>query len=177
MGELELSEVLGAVGAGCCWLLAVVFAVSSFGKLRSRAEFAASVRAMKLLPARAVEPVALAVGLVEALAAVLLVVPATAAVGSAVAFGLLAVFTVAIVVVLRRGTAAACRCFGMSEAAFGVRHVVRNAGLMACAVVGGAVAVTAPGVPAAPMFLLAVGIGVIVALIVTMLDELVELFA
>lgn len=63
---------------------------------------------------------------VEVAIVVLLAVPVTARVGAALAALALLGFTAVIVAALRRGSLAACRCFGASTVPLGRRHVLRN---------------------------------------------------
>ena len=166
-----------AIGVGCCWLIAVVFATSAVGKLRTagvRAAFHRSVEDMAVLPARAAGPVAVAVPIVEAVAVVLLVLPQTAAAGCVLALGLLAAFTAGIVVVLRRGTRASCMCFGATDRPYGPRHLVRNGLLAAAAFTGAVLSGRVIDVPAA---LVAIAAGAVVALVLITLDELIDLFS
>jgi hypothetical protein len=171
-----MSTLGGAVGLGCCWLVAVVFAISAAGKLRTaamRAAFRRSVADMAVLPARAAGTIAATVPAAEAAAAVLLVVPPTAALGSVLALGLLAAFTTGIVLVLHRGTRAQCLCFGTTERPYGPRHLVRNGLLAAAAAIGGILS----GYPTdLPVVLIAIAAGAVAALVVVTLDELLDLF-
>jgi hypothetical protein len=171
-----VSTLSGAIGVGCCWLVAVVFAVSAAGKLRSagaRAAFRRSVADMKVLSIEVVGPAAAAVPIAEALAVVLLVLPPTAVYGCVLACVLLAAFTTGIVIVLRRGTRASCLCFGASERPFGARHVVRNVLFAAAALSGALLSAQPVDVPAA---LVAIAAGAIAALLVVTFDELLDLF-
>ncbi len=172
-----MSTLGGAVGVGCCWLVAVVFAISAAGKLRTsavRAAFRRSVADMAVLPARAVGPVATAVPIAEAATVVLLVVLPTATIGCVLALGLLAAFTTAIGFVLSRGTRAACLCFGTTERPYRPRHLVRNV-LLAAAAVAGAVLSDQP--TDAPAALIAIATGAVTALVLVTLDELLDLFS
>lgn len=164
-------------------LIGVVFLVSAWGKRPGSGrfrQFSDSLAAMRLLPARAVVPVA---GVVVALetAVVLLLLPLPvrplAVAGFALAIVLLLGFAVSIGLVLRRGVQASCRCFGGSGAApFRRHHIVRNLVLVALAVAG---VVAALGEPALSWEAAALGAvpGAVVGLLVTRLDDLVELFA
>lgn len=164
-------------------LIGVVFLVSAWSKRpvggRFR-QFSDSLAAMRLLPARAVVPVAGVVVAAET-AVVLLLLPQPvrplAAVGFALAVLLLAGFAVAIGMVLRRGVQASCRCFGGSGAApFRRHHIVRNVMLIAVAGAGVVAALAAPAMSWEAVALGGVP-GAVVALLVTRLDDLVELFA
>jgi methylamine utilization protein MauE len=171
-----VSTLGGAVGVGCCWLVAVVFAISAVGKLRTaavRAAFRRSVTDMAVLPARAVSPVAVTVPIAEAAAVVLLVVPPTAQLGGVLALGLLAAFTTGIVLVLRRGTRAGCLCFGTTERPYGPRHLFRN-GLLGAAAAAAAVLSGRP--TDLPVTLIAIAVGAVTALVVVTFDELLDLF-
>jgi hypothetical protein len=162
----------------CC--IGLVFAVSAMEKARGRARwrnFRTSLGGMRVLPARLVGPVAGLVVAGEGTVPLLLapwpsVVPPLA--GFTVAVLLLGGFTVAITAVLRRGTPAACRCFGGEGAPFGRRHVARNLTLAAGAVGGGIAALGDP--PATLRAIVAVPVAVVCAVIVTRLDDLVALF-
>ncbi|SCG44914.1 Methylamine utilisation protein MauE [Micromonospora echinaurantiaca] len=163
-------------------LLALVFLASAASKLRGRRAFGAfadSLRAMDLLPARLVVPVAGAVTVAEA-AVPLLLVPlpaaAVATAGFAVATALSAAFTVAVAVVLHRGVAVSCRCFGEAAAApFGRRHLVRNVVLTVAAGIGAYASLGDPGVTVGTA-VLAVPLGLVGALVVVRLDDLAALF-
>jgi hypothetical protein len=117
------------------------------------------------------------VALETAVVVLLLLPPVGAAAGFAVAILLLTGFAVSIFLVLRRGVQASCRCFGGSGAApFRRHHIVRNVALIAVAVAGLVAALAGPAFSWEALALGAVPGGV-VALLVTRLDDLVELFA
>jgi len=161
-----------AIGARA--LLTVVFLVSASSKLRSGAayaDFAASVRAFRLLPERAVGPVAALVTAVECCVPVLVWVPATAVAGTLLAVVLLAFLTLAVWLVVRRGSRPVCRCFGPSGQPIGVIHVARNLVLLAVAAVS-----LAGGAVSAAGGLVAVSAGVVGALTVVKLDGIGFLF-
>jgi hypothetical protein len=164
-------------------LIGVVFLLSAWSKLpvadRFR-QFAGSLAAMRLLPERLVGPVAAGVVAAEAAVPLLLLplpVRALAVAGFALAAVLLLGFAVAIVAVLRRGVQASCRCFGGSrEARFRPHHVVRNLVLVAVAGLGLGAALLQPSVPW-QVLALAVPPAFIAAVLVTHLDDVVDLFA
>ncbi|MFF8957136.1 MauE/DoxX family redox-associated membrane protein [Streptomyces sp. NPDC014894] len=167
----------------CRILLFGVFLAALVGKVRGRAafrEFAASIVALRLLPARASRAVAIAVTAAEAVIAALLVPNATAPLGLALAVLLLLAFTAGIVLALRRGRSAPCRCFGASVTPLGPVHVVRNLLLAAAGVAGltAAVAGAAGGLPphAAGGAVASVA-ALVILLLVVRLDDLVALFA
>jgi hypothetical protein len=164
-------------------LIGVVFLVSAWGKRPGSGrfrQFSDSLAAMRLLPARAVVPVAGIVVAAETAVVVLLLPlplrpPAVA--GFALAIVLLLGFAVSIGMVLRRGVQASCRCFGGSGAApFRPHHIVRNLVLVAAAVAGLVAAVAGPALTW-PAVVLGGVPGAIVALVVTRLDDVVDLFA
>lgn len=164
-------------------LIGVVFLFSAWSKRPGSGrfqQFSDSLAAMRLLPARLVVPVAAVVVGAET-AVVLLLLPQplhlVAVAGFALAIVLLLGFAVSIGMVLRRGVRASCRCFGGSSSApFRRHHIVRNLVLVAAAgagLVAGLAgpaftweAVTLAGAPA-----------VVLALLTTRLDDVVELFA
>ena len=168
------------LSVGARVLIGLVFLVSAGTKLRGRGSFVAfrsSLADMRLLPPALVGPVAAAVVAAEAAIPVLLLPPATQAAGFAVALLLLLAFSVGIARVLATGTAASCRCFGVSAAPFGRRHLVRNGALAAVAAAGLVAAVTASADGARPAGIAVVaGAALVAALVVVMLDDVVELF-
>ncbi|MGH8965640.1 MAG: MauE/DoxX family redox-associated membrane protein, partial [Actinomycetes bacterium] len=171
-----VSTLSGAVGVGCCSLVAVVFAISATGKGRTtavRAAFRRSVSDMAVLPVRVAGAVAAAVPMVEAATAVLIAIPSTALLGCVLALTMLVIFCTGIVITLRRGTRAGCRCFGTTERTYGPPHLVRN-GLLAAAALAGAVTSGHP--TDLPGALIAIVAGVLVALVLVTLDELLDLF-
>jgi hypothetical protein len=167
------------LSVGCRVLVGLVFAAAALGKARDVAGFEPSIR--RLVPPLDALPRAwsrltarLVIGL-ELVSAVLLVPPATAPWGFALALALDAAFTVAIGLVLRRGTGAACRCFGSEPRRLGYRHVVRDLMLGTVAALGlfAAVAGSAGGVAGR---LVAAGAGAAGALLNVYFDDIVDLF-
>jgi hypothetical protein len=102
------------VVTGCVqWLLALVFALSSAGKLRNRAAFAGVLMDYRLLPDALVSPLALVIPFVEAVVALALLLEDTRATAAAWAAGLIVLFSVAVWINLLRGrTHIDCGCFG-----------------------------------------------------------------
>jgi hypothetical protein len=167
-------------------VLWLVFAVSALGKLRgtARLAFTESLRRLGLLPGRLVPAVAAAViaaeltvllGLSGAVAGVFDLVPAVPVVrlgGVAAAAALLCVLTGGITLALRRGTTARCACFGAESRPLSGRHLVRNTILLLVA----AGALVTPAEPARPAgALLGVAAGLLIALVLVRLDDIVEL--
>ncbi|MFC9733809.1 MauE/DoxX family redox-associated membrane protein [Streptomyces roseolus] len=126
-------------------VVAVVLAASALGKARAPGAFRTSVREMRIVPLRALGPVALAVPVLEALLAVAVWVPALTTWAFALSFGLIAVFTAALASVLRRGIDTSCSCFGASRTRVGPAHLVRNAALLAATATGFAASLAAGG--------------------------------
>lgn len=161
--------------------LALVFLAAVLGKVRSRAafaEFARSVDQFGLLPRTRVAAVVRLAVAAEAAVVVLLAVPAAAHAGYVLAVGLLGVLSAAILAALRRGRRPACRCFGAGGAPLDARHVLRNAVLLALAVLGWAVLQAPSPGPLRPAgVLLGLAAAVPVAALVIRLDDLAALFA
>lgn len=158
-------------------LLAVVFGVSAVGKLRDRAAFAGSLRALRLLSPRMVQPVAWLVPLGEGVVGLALLASLTGTrwVGwsaNAAAFALLGVFTLTIINVLARGVQVRCNCFGRQGTNMNPHHVVRNLCLMAVATVGflGSGSETPPSEA-----VLALGMGIVAGVLVTAMDDIMDL--
>jgi hypothetical protein len=122
-------------------LLLTVFALALVSKIASREAwiaFADSIRAMDVIPRAMTPAAAVATAAGEAGVIVLAAVPVRWA-GSAafvLASLLLGCLTVAVVMVVRRGAAVPCRCFGATETAMGMPHVVRNLILVGTALLG-----------------------------------------
>jgi hypothetical protein len=157
-------------------LVAVVFAVSAGSKLRSRAAyhaFVVSVIGLRLVPDSGIRAVAPLVVAAEAGVPVLLAIPTTAPAGGMVAVALLTLLTGTVWLAVRRRPGAVCRCFGPGGTPLGYRHVVRNMVLLAVSVLGLAAGGTGSG-GAVP---LAAAAGLVGALIVIRLDDLLSLFA
>lgn len=116
-------------------VLAAVFAWAAFSKAIDRP--GTVLAAVDLgVARRAAGPVALALPLLEALAAALTLVPATSEVGALLALVLLTAFSVAIAVALRAGRRPPCHCFGArSSRPIGADSLVRNAALMLLGIV------------------------------------------
>ncbi|MEU0569601.1 MauE/DoxX family redox-associated membrane protein [Nonomuraea sp. NPDC005983] len=162
------------VRIGCACLAGLVFAVTAVSKLRDFDGFAQSLPALVPVPRRARRPLAALVVALEALVPILVAVPAATPYGLALAGGLLVAFTAAIAVALGRGQHAPCRCFGVSAAPLGARHLVRNSLLIAAASLG---ALLPDGSPALAGTALALGAGLIGAILIVSFDDIVDLFA
>lgn len=168
----------------CRCLLLVVFGFSALGKLWGAGSFTAFRRATgELVPPARAHTTALAVTVLGAESAivVLLAVPMIPWLGLGFSIVLLLAFSVAISAALRRGSTAPCHCFGGSAAPLGVRHLVRNAGLVLMAVAGLSIEVvgTAGAVQAEahPLGLvMAAIVAVVLAALVLCFDALADLF-
>ncbi|MFB7499270.1 MauE/DoxX family redox-associated membrane protein [Streptomyces sp. NPDC056161] len=168
------------VAIGARWLLGGVFLLSVLSKVRGAAAFetfAASVRSMTAAPGERARLLAGIVVAAESVVCVLLLVPVPGprALGPVAAAGLLCVFTAAIVSALRRGERAPCRCFGAASAPTGWRHVARNTLLVCVSLVAGA-GTTAAGRAQPAGTVTAVASGIVAALLVAALDDVVALF-
>ncbi|WP_433202218.1 MauE/DoxX family redox-associated membrane protein [Dactylosporangium sp. CS-047395] len=157
-------------------LVATVFAVSAFTKLRSRGAFGAfrrSTRRMGILPERLVQPVAALVVGCEVAIVGLLAVPTrmTGIVGLALAAALLAGLAGAIGIVVRRGTVTTCQCFGHSAMPLGTFHIGRNLVLIAIAAAAAVGTGSADADPELGGALLAALLGVLGGALVTVLDD------
>jgi hypothetical protein len=163
--------------------LAAVLLVASLGKLRSTSavgDFAASVVALGLAPARLARAFGIAVGAAELGVAALLLAPGAGRSGLLAATVLFGLLSLVVVRALRAGTPAECQCFGSGGGPLRADHAVRNAVL--CAVAAGALAAeltagTAGSLPPASASVLlpaavAVVFGVAAALPVVHWDDL-----
>ena len=169
---------------------AVVFVVSATGKLRDPDGFRDSLAPLSVIPRRSIRAVAVALttaeivaaagvcwGLVTALAGRPLAQPVALA-GLVLSALLLVVLTTGIAIEVRRGTTAGCACFGVATHRLGARHLVRNALLVVCVVAGLATypMVLDRTVPPGGALVALAG-GLVAALILIRLDDLVDLFA
>ncbi|MCG5221161.1 MauE/DoxX family redox-associated membrane protein, partial [Streptosporangium soli] len=125
-------------------LLATVFVVSAFSKLRNRAALRSFAVTLRLLPGAVRFPAAVAaVGMEVVTAATLIVFPRAGLVAGGM---LLIAFSMWIAVSLRSGQREPCQCFGVSATPLGPVHLVRN-GLLLLVVAVGWVALMFPGGP------------------------------
>ncbi|MEU4832730.1 MauE/DoxX family redox-associated membrane protein [Streptosporangium sp. NPDC023615] len=171
---------MGHIAFFCATLLAVVFAVSSVGKIL---DFAAFVDSLKTI-SKVSEPLSNLLGAAILAAEVLTVLALAtvwtdathwAAYGFATATTLSIVFAVVVSAEVRKGSRAQCLCFGRKGTRFGARHVVRN-GCLALAGVAGLISMSsAPLIPLAGM-ILAAGTGLFAAVVCVTMDDVVELF-
>lgn len=92
--------------------LAALFFYAGFIKLGTSEQFAVTVAQFTILPPALAAPFALALGWVETIAAVLLVIPRTARFGATIVAGLLVVFIAALGYALAQGLVVSCGCFG-----------------------------------------------------------------
>ncbi|GII86308.1 methylamine utilization protein MauE [Sphaerisporangium siamense] len=163
----------------CRCLIGLTFVFAAVSKIIGRgaaAGFVATIRELRPLSRGTARLVAATVVAAEFAVPALLLAPATARLGFLLAVALLAAFTAGIVTVLRRRVSVRCRCFGPSGAPMAPHHVARNA-VLALVAVTGLVAASAGPAPADPgaLVLVAATAGV-VAIVVVMLDEIVDLF-
>jgi hypothetical protein len=169
------------VAIGCRAVLAVVFLIAVCGKLAGRGafrEFAASLAAMRVIPAPAAAPVAAITVSAEALVIAAVASPAATAAlaGCVLAAGLSAAFLATVAISLRHGNRAPCRCFGRSAIPLGARHLTRNAILLIVAATGAA-ASAGSGTVQLPGVIVAAGAGLAAGLAIAACDEIAELIA
>jgi uncharacterized membrane protein YphA (DoxX/SURF4 family) len=118
------------------FVLGTVFALAGLAKLPRRAQFEAAVRGYRLVPDRAVGPIARWLPLVEVAAGGLLLLGLGTAPVAALLAVFLVVFTGAVAINLARGRAIDCGCYGAGPSrTIGRSTLVRNLGLLAMAVV------------------------------------------
>ncbi|WP_425587066.1 MauE/DoxX family redox-associated membrane protein [Streptomyces violaceusniger] len=162
-------------------MIGVVFLIAFLSKSAGRGRFAAfveSLPAMGVVPPRLVGPAAGAVVTAEGAVCALLIAPSEGATvtGLALAAGLLSVFAAAMARTIRRGTGAACRCFGASAAPLGRRHLLRNVLLTAVAAAAGLMTLADRAPTTATGALVAAAAGLVAGALVTVLDDLAALF-
>ncbi|MBE1536700.1 MauE/DoxX family redox-associated membrane protein [Actinomadura algeriensis] len=120
-------------------LLAGVFAMAAFSKLRGRADFGRFVTTVRKLTMRSgpsTTVIAAVFAVVEAVTAILIAVPATARAGFALATGLLVLLIGVVFRAVRGRVFAECGCFGRRSALLSYPLLVRNVLLLAAAVAG-----------------------------------------
>ncbi|WP_192810177.1 MauE/DoxX family redox-associated membrane protein [Actinomadura rudentiformis] len=168
---------------GCRCLIGAVFIASVAGKTGNASfrEFTRATRTLlaALLPRKvsrkAAQPVSVAVLAAEVSVPVMLAPAATVRLGLGVAAVLLLGFGVFIAAALKRGVNASCRCFGTSSAApLRKHHLFRNALLIAAALAG----MAGPrdlGSAHTGGLVLAGGVGLVVAVLVARMDDLIYL--
>ncbi|WP_020554394.1 MauE/DoxX family redox-associated membrane protein [Embleya scabrispora] len=171
---------MGYIYVGCACLIGLVFAASAVTKLRDFDGFVDSIPGLVPMRAGSTRPIGYAVVAGEISVPVLVPVPPTRGPGFAIAGVLLAAFTAAIGAALRRGRRSSCRCFGASDAPLGPRHLVRNGVLLAASIAG----LSATGVGSSADLLpplagcaVAMVVGLVGALLIISLDDIVDLFA
>ncbi|WP_433467072.1 MauE/DoxX family redox-associated membrane protein [Spirillospora sp. CA-128828] len=160
------------IGSAC--LIGLVFAVSAVSKFRDFDGFARSVPALVPAWAGHARLLAITTTVLESLVPPLLIAQPMAPYGFGLAAALLAVFGTAIAASIRRGRRATCRCFGPSSVPLGPRHLVRNGALLTCAVLGG---LSPGGLPPAGGIAVAAAAGLVGAVLIVSLDDIVDLFA
>ncbi len=117
-------------------VLAGVLVAAAVAKLRDRDGLPARLEALAV-PAQAVPAVAVGLPVIELLVAVGLVAWPSSVIPTCVALGLLILFSVAVASTLSRGVEVPCACFGgTSDEPISARTIVRNAWLVALAIVG-----------------------------------------
>ncbi|MCL4869806.1 MAG: hypothetical protein KJ063_12635 [Anaerolineae bacterium] len=117
--------------------LGLLFAYAFLAKVRDVAQFAAAVGRFELLPRRWVKTAAL-LFLAGELAVILLLLTGGSWLPLAFALAalLLLLFTLALLSALRRNIQTSCSCFGTSDKPLTYYDIWRNAGFMACSLLG-----------------------------------------
>lgn len=168
---------------------AVIFVTSATSKLRSRSayrDFRAGLRTTMLVPRRLLSAAGLILAGAEAATGVGLAgaVVALAAARSPAAFPLaessltvavvlMATLAAGVAIVIRRGITTYCRCFGNnSTRPLGAGHLIRDLGLLLAFVAGLACCLLDHGRPAFTGWIVAVVVGVIVAVLLVRWDDL-----
>jgi hypothetical protein len=159
---------------GCASIIGWVFLVSAVSKLRGYREFRKSLPALAPVRPGLLRPLAVVVVVSEATVPILLLIPSAMSYGFWLSCGLLCAFSAAIAAALRRGRRVPCRCFGASSTPLGAGHLVRNTIILITAVMG----VVAPSVhPPAAGVAVAIGTGLVGAILIIAFDDIVYLFA
>jgi hypothetical protein len=155
-------------------LLATVFVVSAYSKLRSRTALRSFVATLRLLPGPARFAAAMAAVAMEIVAAATLIV--LPHMGLAASGMLLIAFSMWIAVSLRWGQREPCQCFGVSATPLGPVHLIRN-GLLLLVVALGWVALMFPGGAVTAVGLaLAAPVGMVGAILLIVFDDIADLF-
>ena len=160
--------------------LAGVFLLSFLSKVRDRSaarQFIDWVRQLELVPPLLAPAVAGTMLLTEGTIVGLVAFEATSALGFILAAILMSLFSGGIGLILRRGGSIPCRCFGASTYPIGRTHLARTLVVLAAAVLG-AVATIAldPASGHAAGNAIAVAVGIVIALLLRFIDEIVFLF-
>lgn len=165
----------------CCCVASLVLGASALGKARAPREFADAVRRMRVVPARTVGTVAVAMPILEAALAAAVWIPPLATWAFAAATVLTVAFTAALASVIARSIDTSCSCFGVSAAPVGPAHLVRNAALLLVVGAGCAATLmrdsTAALFPAFPQALLGLFVAVCTSALIIATDVLAEVFS
>jgi hypothetical protein len=157
---------------GCQVLIAVVFAVSAFTKLRTGVAFRSFAGSLVMVPRQARSAVAAVLAVAEAAVPLAMPVPRL---GLALSGALLIVFSAGIAVSILRGLRVACRCFGPSQTPLGPVHLVRNALLLAAVVLGLLAPEQASG-PSIAELAVTVPAALVTAVVLIFFDDIADLF-
>lgn len=164
------------VELACRLLTGLTFLSAGISKLRDREGFARATRMLLSSRVRNYRATANVVVAGEIGIACLVTIPVTVVVGYALALVLAAAFAIATGFALRRGVHEPCRCFGSRDEPLGAAHIVRDLVLMSVAFTGMA-GVLSAGPPMRPAGVaIACGAGVIVAILLIFLDDVMGLF-
>lgn len=115
-------------------VLAVIFLWAAWGKISDPQGFARAMWNYRMLPESVVPYLAIGMPLLEAVAAVAILLPPLSKGGSLAILGLLVVFIVGLTSAWARGLDVDCGCFGEGSSTVGPLLILRNLGLSAVAV-------------------------------------------
>jgi hypothetical protein len=138
----------------CRLVIGLVFAISFVGKARDTGQFAKTIGRFELLPRRWHKTAALLfLGGETAVVILLIAGGPLLPLAFALAGLLLLLFTLALLSALRRNIETSCHCFGSSDKPLTYYDVGRNAGFIACSLLGWWLAPQLAGSPAAQNWL------------------------
>ncbi|RBQ17732.1 hypothetical protein DP939_22950 [Spongiactinospora rosea] len=172
---------MGYVALFCGAILAGVLGYAGTAKVRDPRAFADAITSFRVIPTRLAPVTAAILAWAELAAATLILAsavfgPRSAIAGFALAGLLMVAFAIVIVIVLKGGTRAPCPCFGRQSAPFSARHVIRNLLLAILAGAGGWSMTAHFGEMSLEWSGFALAAGAVVAILVIVMDDLVDLF-
>ncbi|GAB2847086.1 methylamine utilization protein MauE [Actinocorallia aurea] len=160
-------------------LLLAILAVAIIGKVGGGTEFASSLHRMKLVSQRLAGPVAVSIAVTEAAICLMALVPhrGVLVLDMLLAAACFGAFSVGLLLVFRRKNSTPCRCFGASDKPVSLLHVNRNLALTLISIAG---ALTVSQLNQEVHFVnnwVALGAGVFSGIVVTRLDDIIDLFS
>jgi hypothetical protein len=162
----------------CRCLFGTVFAVSVVSKVRSRAAWQSLRAWLAAMPFRPLRLKGMPLALVAAETAVVVLAAAAPLAGLILGAVLALALTVGLYLVVRSGSREPCHCLGASSEPLSGRQVIRNGVLLMLATAGSVCAgMTAGHRPGPAESILAVIVGLAVALLIVFSDDLSALLA